>query len=241
MKRFQWFGGALVASATFVALSAAASATPVFLLAEWLINGKPVLAELKIEIDGELQLEDNSVGALGKAKVLCSTLFVGWIGPNSLAWVSELLNLADEAISTGDLIGLPLECEPRAGCEANTTVLVWPFGYPKEAEVDLMQDNNENFWVILIFGKVGWHIDECLFFGIPEEDLCESETGAIGGLSLSGTSLLRTYSEGLTLLAELKLATCTVGGAESGVTEGEGTFLPDAAETLSASSDGVEA
>jgi hypothetical protein len=243
MRKFQLLGAALVAVFSFGVLASSASAVNTFLLAEWLLNGHPVVSELLVEISGELLLEDNKAPLIGKSMVLCSGLFDGWVGPHSLDWISEVLTLGGVAVSNVDLSGTSLDCTAQTGCETNTTVLVWPFGFPKETEVELLEgDTPTPIFIVLIFGNIGYHITECLVFGVPQEDLCVSE-GAAGvntaaaELSLSGTTLVGTFSTAITELAGLALAKCTASGTNSGVVEGSGSFIPDAAEELTASSD----
>jgi hypothetical protein len=244
MRGFQLLGAALVAVFAFGVLAAAASAAPTFLLAEWLLNGHPVVSELLVEISGELLLEDTKVPIIGKSMILCDGIGVGWVGPNSLGWGSELLSLAGVVISNVDLSGTSLDCTAQTGCETNTAVLVWPFGSEKEAVLDLMEETGqEPLFVVLGFGNIGWHITECLVFGVPQEDLCVAEppvagaASAVAQLTLEGTTLLASISRSLAELAELKLATCTQGGTGSGVVEGSAPVTLDAAEELTASSD----
>jgi hypothetical protein len=243
MRKFQLLGAALVAMFSFGVLASSASAVNTFLLAEWLVGGHPVVSELLVEISGELLLEDTKVPLIGKAMILCSGLFDGWVGPHSLDWISEILTLSGVAVSNVDLSGASLDCTPQTGCESNTPGLVWFFGLPKETEVELLEgDTPTPIFIDLIFGNFGFHYTECLVLGVPQEDLCVTEaaageTSAVVQLTLEGTTLLSSFSKEVTELVGVKLITCTVGGANSGVIEGSGVFIPDTAEELTASSD----
>src|ERR1700683_4706672 len=122
MRKIRLLGITLLALCAFGALTAV-SASAAFLLAEWLVGGVLVNSELLVEISGELLLED-SKGVLGApAMALCSLTFTGWIGPNSLGWVSEVLNLEGTIISNTPLTGESLSCAPQTGCEKNTAAL----------------------------------------------------------------------------------------------------------------------
>jgi hypothetical protein len=248
MKRFQVILGALVAMCALSALMAAAASGATFLLAEWLLNGVAITSNDLVEIEGEILLIDLGTGN----DILCSGYFDGWVGPQSLDWVSEVLNLAKEAISSSPLVGLALLCERDAGsCEASTpTVDVYPVGLPWETVVDLYEEPGDTLFFVLFFkaggGKLGWEVTNCLVLGISVTDECtneSTETTAAGAsaLSLSGTTLQGSFSEEVTLLAGLHLANCSVGGAEKGLAETPtpGTFIVSGGGELSASSDGL--
>jgi hypothetical protein len=235
---FHALGAVLISVFACGVFAITASAAPVFLLAEWLLNGKTVLTELSVEIEGELELTDNKVPLIGSATILCSGKFTGWVGPNSLARISEFLTLSGVAV-TGDLTGEPDTCTAVKGCETSTSPLIWVFGFPKEVEVELMEVNSEVFFVSMVHGEVGWHISNCLVLGVSQEDLCTSEE-FIASPSRGRIQLVLLILELIVLLSGLKLATCTQGGNESGVIEGTDEFKPDSAEELGVSSDGVE-
>lgn len=229
----------MVALFAFGALTAmSASAANVYLLAEWLVGGAAVTTQLLVEISGELLLEDTK-GALGSpAMVLCSGIFDGWIGPNSLGFISEVLSLTGVAISNAEtLTGESLNCTAQTACETNTTVLVWPLGLPTETEVELLEQTGGPFFVVLFLKKLGYEITNCLVFGVSAEDSCTATTTSAAELTLSGTSLMGSFSTAITTLNEFKNATCTNGGAETGVVEGSGTFTVEGGGELTASSE----
>jgi hypothetical protein len=245
MKKFPLIVGALMAVCAFGVLTAA-SASAAFLLAECLLNGVAITSNDLVEISGELLLEDT--GAPAKPDVLCSGIFDGWVGPNSLDWVSEVLNLSKEAISTTPLSGLALLCtlDVRSSCEASTeTIDVYPVGLPWETEVELLEQTGGPFFIVLFFkaggGKFGWETTNCLVFGVPATDECTTEQGA-ASLTLSGTTLVGHFSTEITELAGLTKANCTASSTEhTGVVEGEGNFIVSGGGELSASSEKVEA
>jgi len=210
-----------------------------FLAAEWLVGGAAVTAELATETTGELLFEDTKT-AVGKVAILCSGSLDGWVGPNSLGWVSEVLNLSGEAISTTPLAGLALECTAQTGCESSSAPKAWPVHLGWETEVDLMEQGSTFFDVLSLphsgGGNPGWEL-ECLVLGLAVTDECTTSEN-VGELTLEGTSLLDKLSSAFDESAEVKLATCTQGGEESGVVEGEGPIVLKAGGELTASSEG---
>jgi len=242
MRRLQLIGAALIAMFAIGVLTAASAfAAPEFLLAEWLVGGNKVETELNIETTGELLLEDNKAPLVGKAAVVCSGILDGWVGPNSLDFVSEVLSLSAGAI--GSLTsGTRITCLSETSCSG--TILVNPLGLPWESEVELMVDSGETFFADLFAkaggGTFGWEV-ECTIDGLKVVDECTAEHG-VAKLLLSGAELLGEFSAAFTELAGLKFANCTQGGENSGVVEGGGVIkLTGSAETINASSETSEA
>ena len=239
MRKIQLLGVAMLALFAFGASAVSASAA--FLLAEWLVGGVAVATELLVEISGELLLEDTK-GALGSpAMVLCSGIFDGWVGPNSLGWISEVLTLAGAAVSNTVLSGTALECTGQTACETNTVVLVWPIGLPTETEVELLEQESKVFFTVLFLKKLGYYIASCLVLGVSAEDECTATENSAAELTLSGTTLVGSFSTAISTLNSFKLATCKNGGAETGVVEGSGTFALSGGGELTASSETSEA
>ena len=242
MRKVQLLGIVLLALFAFGVFTASAMATT--LLAEWLVGGVSVTTELLVEMSGELLLEDTKVPVIGNATVLCSGIGVGWVGPNSLGWVSEVLSLNDEAISTTPLSGLSLECAAQAGCETSSVVLVWPVGLPYTSEVELVEQTGGPFFAALLNGSaggnIGWEITSCLVLGISMEDECTAAGGA-AELTLEGTTLLAIASLAFLELIGSKLALCTQSKEETGLAEGQGPFALSGGGELSASSETSEA
>ena len=242
MKKSQVLAIALLALFAFGALTAT-SAMATTLLAEWLVTGAAVTTQLGVTSSGELLLEDTKVPIIGKASVLCSGFFDGWVGPNSLDFISEVLNLSGVAESNTPLSGESLNCTAQTGCETSTTVLVWPVGFPAQTEVELIEQGTEKLFGDFITpnsGEIGYEITDCLVLGIAMEDECLSPHAA-AQLTLEGTTLLGKFSLAFTTLVGLKEASCTQSKEESGVVEGEGSFTLTEGGELSASSEGLEA
>src|ERR1700683_4363024 len=237
MTKFRILGIALVAVFAFGAVLAASASAATFLLAEWLVGGAAVTTELTTEATGELLLEDTKVPLLGKAVVLCSGIFDGWVGPNSLGWISEVLTLAGAAVSNTVLSGQALECTGQTSCETNTVVLVWPIGLPSETEVELLEQTGGPLFEVSTVKNQGFYISSCLVLGISAEDECTSTGGAVAELTLSGTSLVATASTAIVELNGGELGTCKNGGSETSVTEGSGTYAVSGGGELTASSE----
>jgi hypothetical protein len=243
MKRFQLMGVAMLALFAFGAvLAASSSAAVTFLLAEWLLNGVAVTTELLTESPGALILRDSGL----KASVECEGLLDGWVGPNSLDYVSEVLTTGGEAINTKNLEAKSLTCKPVETC-TGTTAEVWAVNLGWETEVELMEDSGSIYYVTLILphvsgGEPGWSV-VCTVLGIKEEDECLTGTeGGVAELTLSGTSLLAVFAEAFTVLAEEKLASCSLGGTETGEvnsSKGGAPFEVSGGGELTASSEGA--
>jgi hypothetical protein len=78
MRRLHPIGVTLVAVFAFGVVVASATATPTFLPAEWLINGKPITELTPIEIRIELLLLDTKT-LLGESHITCSIILDGSI------------------------------------------------------------------------------------------------------------------------------------------------------------------
>jgi hypothetical protein len=240
MRRLQLIGAALIAMFAIGVLTAASAfAAPEFLLAEWLVGGTAVASELTTTTTGELLLEDDKAPLVGKAAVLCSGILDGWVGPNSLDFVSEVLSLSGTVV--GSLTsGTRLTCTNETNCSG--TILVNALGLTWESEVELMIDGTETFFADLFAktggGTIGWEV-ECTIDGLKVVDECTSEHG-VAKLLLNGAELLGEFSTAFTELAGLKLANCTEGGENSGVVEGSGV-IARGTETITASSETSEA
>ncbi len=226
----------LAAAFAFGALAAAQAGAVEFLLAEWLVNGQAATTELKVESGVELELEDPET-LFGRLAVLCSALFVGWVGPNSLGFISEVLTLAGG-------VG-PLECVSQAACESSPHPLLTFLNF-SETEVELMIEGTEIFFVNLFLphsggGNPGWKL-ECNQLGTKIIYEC-SAPEIVTELKLEeATKLFSTFSEGFTLLATGKNVTCVKGLMEvtMNLEARASIFLTEGSE-LTASSEGVVA
>jgi hypothetical protein len=206
MKKLHLLGVSVFA---FAALTAASASAVTFLLAEWLVGGLPITAELNTEATGELELEETILGL--KIVTLCSEILDGTIGPNGLDAVSEVLSLTGVAISLTALSGTALECTNDQNCPEP---LVWAVHLPWESTVELMEEGTEVFFADLLrssgAGNPGWYV-ECMGTGTTDE--CTVVEG-VSNKTNEGSNVDSTFSEAFTELAGLKLANCTTGGNE---------------------------
>jgi len=239
MRKFQWFGIAVVAVLLFgVAVASSASAAVTFLLAEWLVNGKSIAEgeSFNVESKGTLLLEDLKT-LLGASSIECTGIFMGWVGPDGLDLISEVLNASGEAISSTPLSGVALECKEEKICEE---ALVWPLHLGWETLLELWEVGGASGFVDLILpdgnGNPGWYVICEKTITKPTNE-CSAASGA-AELGLSGTTLTGSISEAFTRLMEESLVECTQSKEKSGIVEsvGAGT-LSSKGNTLSASSE----
>jgi len=229
MKKLHLLGVALVAVFAFAALTAASASAVTFLLAEWLVGGLPITAELNVEATGELELEEAILGI--PIAVLCSGILDGTIGPNGLDKISELLSLAGGGISLTGLAAPALSCTNVTGC---TTPEVWAVNLPWESLLVLMEEGTEVFFADLLsssgVGNPGWEV----LCGSGTSDTC-TVVELVSNKTNEGTNVDSEFSEAFTELAGLKLANCTVSGNEQGLVSLLGTISLVGGGTLSVS------
>jgi len=235
MKRLQILGVALVAVFAVSAMVASlASAAVTFLLAEWLAAGAAITTAQASDAEGELELVALNGGGFGvKVKVLCSGILDGTVGPGSEGTVTKLLSLTGVEIPTTALSGTGLTCTNDENC---TEPLVWAdLESPWKTELELMIDGTETFFVNLILA--GGYYVECLILGITTNELCSTAETAVQTTNEAGGLVDQLFSDTFQVLAELKLGTCTAGGAESAEVIGLGTLLLTSGTALTASSE----
>ncbi len=240
MKKLQIVGLVFVAMCAVGVLTAVPASAVTFLLAEWLANGVAVTTELTTEAAGELELTDTKT-VFGEATILCSFILDGWVGPNSLDFVSEILNLDGTKIGTLTS-GTALTCTAQNVCETVSPVLIYPLHLPWEGNVELMEDTT-SFLANLLSGtggNPGWELT-CLIVGLTVTDECifANPGEFVAELTLGGTTTFVNFSEAFTELAGAKLVTCSAGGVESGTINGGGTLVLTGGGELTASSEAL--
>ncbi len=242
MRKFQILGVALVAVFAFGVITAAsASAAPTFLLAEWLVNGATFTGELEVESVGTILLEDTATGV----NVICSGILDGLISENGLDRISDVLTL--NGVTTISLV--PLTEPSVEGCTTMSPLcsepLVWPLHLPWDTQVELMEEPAGTFLLFVVLvtesatggGLPGWYVICMKTIGEPVDQCTAKENGVID-LSLELSLLLGQFSDPLSTEAGEKLATCTLGSAESGVVETiPSEILLTGGGTISASSE----
>jgi hypothetical protein len=198
MKKIQIIGMALVAMFAFSALLASTASAEPTLLAEWLLNGNPILELTLSEATGTILLTDTSNGS----DVLCSGIFDGSVGANGEDEITEVLSLAKVVVT----LAAPLVCESDAVCEKSTTdVLVSPENLPWHTLLFLMESNNSFLDLVFLAG----YTVECLVLGLKITDECTTELAAGGVTNVTGG--VEGAEEPLA-----PLGTCSVGGAGTG-------------------------
>jgi hypothetical protein len=140
-----------------------------FSLAQWLVGGNLVLAELLVEAVGGFLYEDDKSGA----HLECvSFVFDGFVGPESLDLITEILDLAGNKI--GELVGNGLLCLGLGTCVEEEDAEWWPLKLPWKTEVEL--DLTDGTAWELFFGTA-WHVT-CLVLGVASTNECTGAEGA---------------------------------------------------------------
>jgi hypothetical protein len=220
MRKIQILGLALFAVFAFSVVVASASAE----VALWLVEEKDITeaeGPLAVHSEGELLLTDLNT-LFGVATVDCSGFLVGTVGPNQFDLIESILNLSFELIE--ELPGLGLLCLGLGECLEEEDAEVRPEHLPWLTELELMEVGG----VVLFLNKIladgnGEPAYEsiCLdLFGFSHEDLCEGATS----MKIENM-VLPEFTLGIFNEAESEKGTCTLGGAESGDIEGEGSIL----------------
>jgi hypothetical protein len=196
----------LVAMFVFSLVAADSASAAVTLLAEWLVEGKPVLTLTSVIIAGEVLLEDTS----NKTGITCSRELAGSVGPSGEAEVTAVQNLT--GIAVGELGGSLLPCKSETICEnSGTDVLAAPRGLPWHT-LAYLEEATKLFRYLLF--SAGYDV-ECLVLGIKIVDECTS-TNASDELVNNATSV-----EAVGALTPL--GTCSIGGAGTENIENVGT------------------
>jgi hypothetical protein len=229
MKRFQLLGVALVAVFAVAAMTvASASAAPVFLLAEWLVNGAAITTAHNTDAEGsEILIEETILGI--KIDVLCSGFFDEQVLANGAITIQELLSLS------GMLVTLvsQLMCTNTANCPEP---LVAAIDLPYKGTLELMEEEGVSSFVTLLEGTGGAPGYEVECMGSGTSDTC---TGNVAiEIKNEGTNVDGLFNDAFNVLAGNALANCTVAGAGGGLVEGLGTVLLTEGGTLAASSTG---
>jgi len=234
---------ALSAVFAFGALTAASASAVTFLLALWLWNGGNVVENLNVLSEGELLLEDVKGGLFGEATdVLCSGILTGWVGPESLDEISDVLELVTlTLISTTLLVEPGLACTNVSGCPEP---LVWPEELPWVTEVELVEDAGTFFALLLLphpgATLLGWEI-ECMGAGNLTDECLTTERAAQLLLPTT-TTLGAEFNEAFRELVGDPGMECSRGGAGTGLvlSDAEATIRHETGGELSVSSEGTE-
>ncbi len=227
VSRIVGVGAALLAVVAFsaIALASSASAAIVYLLAEWLNNNVALTSTILGESVTELLLEDTKVTAAGglAVSVNCLGLLIGDFGTDGADDLTEVLNPAGTQISLTALSEPGLSCEKESLCESGKA---WAVNLPWLSLLELWEEGTSSGFVVLLKGtkgNLGWYT-ECTILGVKGTDECTTPEGAAEAPKNVAEGVEAIFSEAVTLLFSLKLATCTGAGGvlETGVVEGKG-------------------
>ncbi len=224
VSRIVGVGAALLAVVAFsaIALASSASATVVYLLAEWLNNNVAVTSTILGESVTELLLEDTDVTAAGGAAVSvnCQGLLIGDFGVDGADDLTEVLNSAGAQISLTALTGTSLSCEKETLCES---AKIWTVNLPWLGLLELWEEGTSSGFVVLVKGtkgNPGWYV-ECTILGVKGDDECSSPESAAEAPENNAEGVLAIISDSSSGFFGLKLAVCTgSGNKETGIAEG---------------------
>jgi hypothetical protein len=231
MRKIQVLALALVALCAFSSVVAASASALATLLAEWLVNGESIKANVGSKTEGELRFENTEK----KAGFLCSGIFVGNVGENGLDEVTAVLKLTEVAVPELDAESATegIECTSIGEiCESGSEI--WPVNLPFETLL-VLQVGEEKFYDTLLENKAKllpayWLL--CLFLGASIDELCATAAHSFGEVSNAATDVE-------TLGAVSPEGTCS-GHAETGLIENTGeniVLITVPGDTLAASSE----
>ena len=230
MKKIQIVWLALFAVFAFSAVAASSAFAED---TQWLWEGAKIAAELAVDTEGELLLEDS--GASVKIDILCNGLFGGVVG--GLLGVAD--PLLDEVNDIEDLhmnLDSQLDCEAETSCAeklANVTAVNLPWKTELLLEThngvsEFMDDFTSDNGVAGV--KPGYTVD-CIVLGVLVEDTCTGEPKAL--LENVTGGVLGTFDEN----AEINPpGECTLSsGLKEGLVIGTGLTVHTGGGTLAVS------
>jgi hypothetical protein len=227
MKKHQIILMALFAVLAFSAVATTSATAEITLLAEWLLEGVPVLTLTSVTTVGLLALSTLVLGING-VEVHCEGIFLGTVGPNGEDETTELLNASEELISNTPLVGLSLSCTVifvvGNECTAvGTLAELWPLHMPGHTLLELMENGTIlDHSISGANGFLGYEV-RCLN---GKENECSGLTSAtMSNSENTVTSLFDATSEKVS---------CTIG--EGDIT-GEGLIKDLVAGSLTVSSE----
>jgi hypothetical protein len=214
-------------------LVASASATPTG--EQWLYNGEEVTSSLNIEVSTELLLEDTDAGGI-KTATQCSMILKGSV-KGAEGEISEILNLAKEAISLTPLSGTSLSCTNKENCESSK---VWAVDLSWPIAPGAVEASEKELFIFTALegskGSPGWYV-ECTVLGIKSSDECTYEDLEAEAKNVTG-GIEATFSKAQEEELLVPLGTCSISKGETGVVEGSGTIKATEGGTLSVSQPG---
>jgi hypothetical protein len=230
MKNFRLVGAALIVVFAFAAITVtSASAAPVFLLAEWLVNGASITTAHNTDAEAsEILIEETILGI--KIDILCSGIGEGTIGANGTGTGTELLALGGGAAIT---LANMLTCTNSSNCPEP---LIAPVNLPYKGTLELMEEEGVSSFAGLVEGTGGAPGYEVECMGSGTSDTCTGNP--VGELKNEGSNVDGLANDAYNVLAGNSLANCMVAGTSAGLIEGLATGLLTEGGTLAVSSEG---
>ena len=225
MRKFTLVGTVIFAVLAFSAFSASAA----FAEPELLFDEATATENQGVESEGELELTDTkTIG--GVATVRCSGFLDGmYLFAERKIDIELILTLTKKSVTslgTGGTTGeeASLLCEAVTVCEKTTDVEFSPVNLPWLLIIVLDTVGTEDLYLLQFLsggsGPIGWEL-ACLDLGVKLTDECSGETLTADLQNMSPLDLLAVFGTGTEEEANKETGTCTLGGAGTGVIEGE--------------------
>jgi hypothetical protein len=223
MRKSYAFGLALMAIFSMGAIISSAASAEVAL---WLHNGADITTgTLATQSTGLLELTD--LGATGGAvTVNCDGILDGWVGPEGLDEISEVLTLGGVK-NTENLIECEVVTGKEGACQTSMLANVIPKGLPWLSQLELMATGAEEYLDVVTSAapKFGYKVI-CLTILGETPDECLQETA---------TQTLKNVTGGVEGVSkEEETGTCTIGGKKGDIS-GSGLTTLNNGETLTVS------
>lgn len=202
MKKIHVMGVALIAVLAMGVVGAVSASAAT----QWLAKGNAIGTALAAKTTGSLTLgSTNGLKLKIEAEVLCVGVFVGTVGPGTADTTTEVLN-AEETSST-------LSCASVKTCEGNSEVkavnLPWKTTVEEMSPTEYL-DVLESSGV----GNPGWEVKCKTALGTVTETCTSAKEGAL--LKNASPVVEGVFDKNV-------VATCSVGGANSGFVESSST------------------
>jgi len=240
MRKFGLVGIAIFAVLAFSAFSASAA----FAEPELLFDEATVTANQGLESEGELELTDTKAFGGAAATVKCSGFLDGtYLFAERKIDIETILTLGKKSVTslgTGGSTGeeASVLCEALTICEKTTDVELNPVNLPWLLTIVLDTVGTEDLYLLQFLsagnGPPGWEIT-CLDLGVKLTDECTGETLTADLQNMSPLDLLGVFGSRAEEEANKETGTCTLGGAGTGVVEGEGLITATSGLTVEVS------
>jgi hypothetical protein len=222
----------MMALAAVFAFSAYAASSSFAVVPKWFVSGAEATGNA-VDSEGLLELSDTKAPIVGLSTIHCEGILDGTVSTEGKDEVTEVLDLAEptKAKIGTELTGVALKCTAVAGCETGTDIEVWVDNLTWHTQLE--EAGGVVYDTLSGAGaekEPGYEV-LCLVFGVNVVDLCEGKLSGVVENMVGEGDILTTFTEAVeTALGQL--ATCTLGGAETGVVVGEGLTLTESGLSL---------